>query len=224
MDLFNNLGRSLLAGLCISIGAIVYLKVGGVPGAILFAFGLLAVITLQLNLFTGKSQFVWGADIRGYVWLFFMLAGNFAGCLMTAFATYSPELSAAAAKIIDCRLDAGPLRCGLLAIGCGFIMTTAVRGASAGNWWPLLFGVPAFIICGFPHCVADAFYLSVSLIDSDFLVTRDAAAILAFYAAAVTGNFIGCNLYRLALPGAPSPFPKRNKSEAKLETGAEKSV
>ncbi len=224
MDLINNLGRSLLAGVCISIGGIVYLKVGGVAGAVLFAFGLLAVVTLQLNLFTGKSQFVWGSDLRGYAWLLVMLAGNFAGCLLTALAAFTPTLSEAASAIIDTRLAAGPLRCGVLAVGCGFIMTTAVRGAAGGNWWPLLFGVPAFIICGFPHCVADAFYISASLLDPGFAETRDPAAILPFYAAAVVGNFIGCNLYRLALPGAPSPFPAKVETEAAATEKAEKTL
>ncbi len=224
MDLLNNLGRSLLAGVCISIGGIVYLKVSGVAGAILFAFGLLAVVTLQLNLFTGKSQFVWGADIRGYAWLLVMLAGNFAGCLLTAIAVFTPTLSEAAAAIIDTRLAAGPLRCGALAIGCGFIMTTAVRGAAGGNWWPLLFGVPAFIICGFPHCVADAFYISASLLNPDFGLTRDIAGILPFYASAVLGNFLGCNLYRLALPGAPSPFKVESKAEVARDAKTEKTA
>ncbi len=224
MDILNNLGRAVLAGICISIGGIVYLKVGGVAGAVLFAFGLLAVVTLQLNLFTGKSQFGWGADLRGYSWLLVMLAGNFAGCLLTALAVYTPALSESASSIIETRLAAGPLRCGVLAVGCGFIMTTAVRGAAAGNWWALLFGVPAFIICGFPHCVADAFYISASLLNPAFAQTHDVALILPFYGAAVLGNFLGCNLYRLALPGAPSPFPAEAKNSTAQGADAEKSA
>ena len=52
--------QGVLAGICISFGGTIYLRVGGVAGAVLFAFGLIAVITSGLNLFTGKSQFVWG--------------------------------------------------------------------------------------------------------------------------------------------------------------------
>lgn len=211
MNRINNLGRAILAGVCISIGGIVYLKVGGVAGAVLFAFGLLAVVSLGLNLFTGKSQFVWHPNAMAYEWIISILLGNIIGCALTAYATSSPVLQESALAIIETRLETGALKCGILAIGCGFIMTTAVRGASAGNWWVLLFGVPAFIICGFPHCIADAFYISMAFTDPDVISELNIPSVLAFYSAAVAGNFIGCNLYRVALPGQPSPFPITGK-------------
>ncbi len=213
MENLKFIGRSILAGVCISIGGIVYLKVGGVPGAILFAFGLLAVVSLGLNLFTGKSQYVWNFSREAYSWILSILVGNIVGCCLVAYAVATPELQATAHGIIDTRIAAGPLRCGLLAIGCGFIMTTAVRGASKGNWWVLLFGVPAFIICGFPHCIADAFYIAMTLTDISVLGELGISNIALFYLAAVIGNFIGCNLYRVALPG--EPFPYSNKIESK---------
>ncbi len=72
-------------------------------------------------------------------------------------------------------------------------MTTAVTFARKGQNLPLLFGVPLFIMCGFPHCVADAFYyLCVPL---DFLIAH-APDVLLFYVSIVIGNFVGCNLYR----------------------------
>ena len=42
----------------ISLGCTVYLKIGGIVGAILFSIGLLGVVTYQLNLFTGKAGFL----------------------------------------------------------------------------------------------------------------------------------------------------------------------
>ena len=44
-----------------------------------------------------------------------------------------------------------------LAIGCGFIVTTSVQFARQEKWLPLLLGIPLFILCGVPHCIADAF-------------------------------------------------------------------
>lgn len=88
----------------------------------------------------------------------------------------------------------GPLKGGVLAIGCGFIMTTAVTFARQGKNLPLLFGVPLFIVCGFPHCIADAFYYLCVPVD---YLCENALSVLAFYVAIVVGNFIGCNLYRL---------------------------
>ena len=86
-------------------------------------------------------------------------------------------------------------KCGLLGIGCGFIMTTAVKFAKdKDKYLPLLFGVPVFILCGFLHSIADAFYISVlpfEFLESNFNV------ILYNYIGIVIGNFIGCNLVKI---------------------------
>ncbi|MBQ7683793.1 MAG: hypothetical protein IJT48_04845 [Bacteroidaceae bacterium] len=46
---------AILAGLCISIGCTVNMKVGGVAGAVLFAFGLTTVVYYGLKLYTGTA-------------------------------------------------------------------------------------------------------------------------------------------------------------------------
>lgn len=197
------IARGILAGICISMGGSIFLKVGGVAGAVLFAFGLIAVVSLKLNLFTGKAQFVWGRSGAGqygeggYVWLFSILALNIIGCMAMGALMPSAEMQDTAMSIIDRRLDAMPLKNAILAVGCGFIMTLAVQGTAKGKWLPLLFGIPAFILCGFPHCVADAFY--IACMPGEYLAEH-AAELLVFYVAIVVGNFIGCNAYRLLLP------------------------
>ena len=35
---------SILAGICISLGGVAFLKVGGIVGAVLFSFGLITVV------------------------------------------------------------------------------------------------------------------------------------------------------------------------------------
>ncbi len=105
-------------------------------------------------------------------------------------------LQETAQSILEGRLAMGPLRGAVLAIGCGFIMTTAVTFARQGKNLPLLFGVPLFIMCGFPHCVADGFYyLCVPL----SFIQEHAVDVLIFYLSIVIGNFIGCNLYRIIM-------------------------
>ena len=191
----GNIASAFLAGVCIAIAGTIYLKLGGVTGAVLFAFGLLAVVAWQLNLFTGKSQFVWGRALPQYGRLLNMLLWNFVGRMAVAAVVSNPVLTDSAEAIIATRLSQGAVRCFFLSIGCGFIMTTAVRSANIDkNWWPLLFGVPVFIICGFPHCVADAFYLCS--ISPDFMA-NSLPGIVPYYAAIVTGNYLGCNLFRL---------------------------
>lgn len=185
----NILRSAIIAGICISIGCVVNLRVGGVAGAVLFAFGLLAVVHYKLKLYTGTAGFI---RAKGdWSMLGTVLLGNIIGCALTALAcTYAqPDILPPDLAIVQSRLAKGPLACFLLAIGCGFIMTTAVQFGRESRFLPLLFGVPVFILCGFAHSVADAFY---------FLAVPELYSIdlLIVYIAEVLGNFVGCNLYR----------------------------
>ena len=187
----NCLPLAVLAGICISIGCVVNLRVGGVAGAVLFAFGLTTVVYYGLKLYTGTAGFI---RCRGdWSMLCVVLVGNILGCLLTALMIRyaEPELMEKAAAILQGRLDKGPMACFLLAVGCGFIMTTAVFFARQGKMLPLLLGVPVFILCGFAHSIADAFYFLAAPWE-DVL----SWPVLWVYAAEVLGNFVGCNLYR----------------------------
>ena len=190
------LRSAFLAGVCIGIAGFGYLAEKSIVGAVLFAFGLLTVVHYGLKLYTGTAGFIRKGEVGD---LLLILIGNIIGCLAVALiARCSPmPLQATAQSVLEGRLSVGPLKGGVLAIGCGFIMTTAVTFARQGKNLPLLFGVPLFIMCGFPHCIADAFYyLCVPL---DFWAAH-LGEILLFYFAIVIGNFIGCNLYRAVLP------------------------
>lgn len=197
----------LMAGGAIGIAATVYLKVGGVIGAVMFAFGLIVVVAMKLPLFTGQAQHVWSRKGGEYILLGLMLMLNLAGCFILSALTCNSEIAEASRAIINTRLSKGPLMCGLLSIPCGFIMTAAVRGAGMrNNWLPLIFGVPAFIICGFPHCVADSYYYASC--GREFFIANG-WHLLAAYLPTVAGNFLGCNLYRL-VTGMPAWFTHNN--------------
>lgn len=190
----NSLLRSsVLAGICIGVAGFGYLAEKSIIGAVLFAFGLLTVVHYGLKLYTGTAGFIQKGEVGK---LFLILGGNLIGCLLVALMVRcSPmPLQETAQKILEGRLATGPLFGGILSIGCGFIMTTAVTFARQGKNLPLLFGVPLFIMCGFPHCVADAFYYMC--VPASFLADNS-ADILIFYVCIVAGNFLGCNLYRL---------------------------
>lgn len=192
----KNLIRSaIMAGICIGIAGFGYLAVGGIVGAVTFAFGLLAVVHYRLKLYTGTAGFFAKGELLQLCTILLM---NIVGCLLVALlARMSPmPLQEAAQHILEARLTAGIVQSGVLAIGCGFIMTTAVKWGREGKFLPLLFGVPLFIICGFPHCVADAFYYLCVPVE---YLTANAGQVLLLYASIVLGNFIGCNLYRLLL-------------------------
>ena len=191
----NLIHSAIMAGICIGIAGFGYLAVGGIVGAVTFAFGLLAVVHYRLKLYTGTAGFFVKGELAQ---LCTILAMNIVGCLLVALmARMSPmPLQQTAQHILEARLNAGIVQSGLLAIGCGFIMTTAVKWGREGKFLPLLFGVPLFIICGFPHCVADAFYYLCVPVE---YLTANAGQVLLLYASIVLGNFIGCNLYRLLL-------------------------
>lgn len=176
--------KAILAGICIGIASMMFLNVGGVVGAILFSFGLLAVVNYKWNLFTGMAGFT-----KDWKFLLLVLLFNIIGCGLV-----SLLVPTAINTIVVTRLALGWIKCLFLAMGCGFIMTTSVKFAREGNYLPLLFGVPVFILCGFPHCIADVvYYLSCPF---SFLL-NNASGVLSVYASTVIGNYIGCNLYRL---------------------------
>jgi formate/nitrite transporter FocA (FNT family) len=197
MSTFNILRSAFMSGICIGIAGFGFLalKSSGdfLAGCIIFAFALISVICYKLRLYTGTAGFIAKNEV-GLMLL--VLLGNIIGCAtMGVFTRLSPmPLQETAQALLQSRLDLGLVNGGLLAIGCGFIMTTAVTFARKGNVLPTLFGVPLFIVCGFPHCVADAFYYLT--VPTDFLFAH-LGEVLSFYLAIVLGNFIGCNFYRI---------------------------
>ena len=200
--MIKTLRSSIFAGIAIGTAGFGFLAsgvqsevYGSLVGAVLFSFGLLTVVGYGLRLYTGTAGFIKKNEVGT---LFLILLGNIIGCFIASLlARVTPmAIQEAAQKILELRLRTGAIRCGLLGIGCGFIMTTAVQFARQKQYLPLLFGVPLFIVCGFTHCVADAFYyLCVPL---DFWMAN-ALQILTVYVSIVIGNLIGCNLYRLVL-------------------------
>ena len=155
---------SILAGVAIGLAGFGFLAssiqseaYGSLFGAVLFSFGLLTVVGYKLSLYTGTAGFIRKNEVG---MLCVVLLGNIAGCFLSSLlARVTPlDVQGAAQRILELRLQTGALRCGLLGIGCGFMMTTSVRFAREKHYLPLLFAVPLFIVCGFTHCVADAFY------------------------------------------------------------------
>ena len=191
------LSMSVFAGLLIGTGGLVYLRVGAVPGAVLFAFGLLCVVMCGAQLFTGKAGFLPPKQI---VRLIIMILANAAGCLVAAFiAKYvsSDTVITNLGAILSSRQAANWHSLLVTSSGTGMIMTLAVYGARKGHYLPLLFGVPVFILCGLPHCVADAFYYALAALQGHWEWWIPVAWFWA-----ILGNYIGCNLPRIFMQDA----------------------
>ncbi len=172
---------SVLAGLTIGIAAICNLASGGIIGAALFAFALSAIVCGKWILFTGKAGFF--SDRNEFFQLGLILFYNAAGvALAVLLADAFSSLGDNAARIVDIRKAAG-LRVFFPSILTGLIMTVSVKCAREGQWLPLVLGIPTFVMCGFPHCVADIAYYCMAC---DFPWT--------VWLMSVAGNLIGCNL------------------------------
>lgn len=188
MTIRQRICKGILAGICVSMGCVIFLSVGGVAGAALFSVGLLAIMWHGLLLYTGKSGDVQSWNDFGLLMLTLLL--NIAGCALFACVIEPGDaLREAAEAIVTRRADSGIIKGLANGIACGLIMTLAVQSARKQHYWPLLIGIPAFIVAGFTHCVADAFYYSAG-----WQAITPASAFT--YLLTVIGNFIGCNLYR----------------------------
>lgn len=197
MKRINIFRSAIFAGVCIGIAGFGFLA-DKVLGMFLFVFGLATVVNYKLKLYTGTAGFVKSkSDMMD---LGIILVGNWIGCLLVALAARcsAMPLQDTAQNLLSARLALGPVQAGVLSIGCGILMTTSVTFArksnEIGHWMPLVMAVPLFILCGFPHCIADAFYYLVCPLD---YWMENLVEILVLYACLVAGNFLGCNMYRL---------------------------
>lgn len=154
---------SVPAGGAIAIGALAYLRVGGVAGAFLFGFGLFLVCTLNWPLVTGRMAFMYDYEPLYFFLIPIWLLGNVTGAMAIAAlaqgAGVVPDYSIATAKM-ELSFPVLFVR-GML---CEIFIFIAVRGyrrfdAPLIRCLFIFFGVAMFVLCGGEHCVADAFYL-----------------------------------------------------------------
>ena len=181
---------SLFAGLLIGLGAAGFLALGGLPGAVIFAFGLVGVVLSGSLLYTGKAGVMTDIGALALIWLFNVIACILVGLLVLSVGGESVER---AQDVVAGRLAQGPWRSFLRAVGCGLIIDISVwLYRSSKSLVPILFGVPLFIVCGFYHSIADVVYLVGAWTWS--------LAILWYYPVIVIGNYVGCNVRRIVLP------------------------
>ena len=188
----QNRRGALLSGILIGLGAAGYLAVGGIPGAVIFAFGLIGVVLTEVPLYTGKAGVLKGDESWTLIGIWFW---NVIGCiligLLVKYAGSDTSITNAM-TIVDGRFKAGWVKSLLRSIGCGLIIDLSVyQFRKSGSLIPILFGVPLFILCGFYHSIADVVYLTVAW-------NRN-PEIYWYYPVIVIGNYIGCNIRRLIL-------------------------
>lgn len=151
--------KSILAGLAVSLGGYVFLSCENkYVGSVLFSVGLLTVVYLGLNLYTGRIGYIFSQNCEERIDTLFSLPGNVLGCLCAGL--LKPPVgqveSLVASKLT--KPLSGVLIDGIL---CGILIFICVDiFKRKQNPIAILFCVPAFIICGFEHSVANAFYIA----------------------------------------------------------------
>lgn len=172
--LFGDFISAGLAGAFIGIGGTAYLLLceqSKIAGALFFAIGLLAVCLFKLNLFTGKLCYALENGRFYALRLVVILIGNFLGAatlaLLLSVTRLGEGLRLTAVNTVQIKISGGLLSAFVLGVLCNALIYFAVEGFSAApapilKLAALIFGVSVFVLCGFEHCVANAFYIAMS--------------------------------------------------------------
>lgn len=195
--------HSMAAGLSIALGGYAYLSVESrYLGALLFSVGLYVVCQYRIPLYTGRIAYLGrpGGLSAGRLMqmLLFNLIGAAAVGLLFVPAAGGQDVTALMAGKLSAPLQSASVR-GLM---CGMLVFLAVDIASRfqdplGRYLGILLGVPAFILSGFEHCIADMFYLAAAW---KMGLPFEAAPQLLFLLTVILGNSAGALLLNLLMP------------------------
>lgn len=167
----NILIRGIYAGIMIGIGGIAFLAISDkVIGAFIFSIGLLTICMYDMNLYTGKIGYLIGNKSPYIQELITTLIGNFIGAYfvgyimrLTRFNSYINN----ALDIVNVKLNDNLISIFILAFFCGILMYLAVSNFKKykngiEKIIGIFMGVMTFLLCGFEHCIANVFYISIT--------------------------------------------------------------
>ncbi len=210
LDLLKKIIDGFLAGALISIGGAVYLAcssemppIGKYVGAVFFCTALLCICIKGFSLYTGKIGYVLEKHSKEDISVMLLgLLGNFIGTVACGYliAAAIPSLKEAAFALCDGKLQSQEWWQTLVrAFFCGILVFLAVD-IYRNHKTPLgvVFCIPAFILSGYEHSIADMFYFAASGIAS--------AEALLFIWLVILGNSLGgLMIPALKLIGAKKP-------------------
>ena len=195
-EVFRLITKSILAGVLIALAGIVYLNCSDkVVGSFLFSFGLCLVIILEANLYTGKVGYIKSVDDLSEV--LFMLILNLVSAYLVGLISGMGPMHDSAVAIVTTKLETEWWITLLKSIGCGICIYGSVEGyKKTKSFIPVILGVMCFILAGFNHVVADAFYIGAARFGS-----------LQYLLLVAIGNAIGSILIRLLQRGWKDELP-----------------
>lgn len=149
-NIFNIIFKSIGATIMIGIGCLIYINQPNPIGAFFFSIGLLGVFYFNLNLFTGKIGYIrTKSDIINVVLIFTI--NILSAFLFLIIPQTNFNFAAKLANPWYLILFKGFI--------CGILIYLCVNEYRGGRPWVTLIGVPAFILSGAEHCIADMIYL-----------------------------------------------------------------
>ena len=162
--MIKTLVSSILSGIMISIGTIAYLNTTPIVGSFIFAIGLLSILYLKINLFTGKVPYM--KNYKELPSIITVLIGNLIGCC-TMFSFPCEN----ALNIVQNKLDTQPIILFIEAMLCNILIYIAVEVNKSNDKITLIFAIATFIIAGFEHSIANAcFIISARIFNIDVLI------------------------------------------------------
>ena len=209
-NLYKLITKSILAGVLIALAGFVYINCADKTiGAFLFSFGLCLVLILEANLYTGKVGYV--NSKQGVFELALMLMFNIVGAFIVGLLCHGAYVKDPV-EIVTAKIQTDLFSTLLKSIGCGICIYGAVEGyKKTKSFIPVISGVMVFILAGFNHVVADAFYIGAAILSTELnfasgvMLTLSLTAYLFLVA---TGNAIGSILIRLLQRGWKDEVPK----------------
>lgn len=192
--MINEIKKSIISGILISIGCIGYLASisSGLNwlGALLFSAGLFTVCVYEFNLYTGKVGYI-GFRFTDFKYTLFVVQI----CVFNLLTTFLigmivgknfPVIQEQAIRCYSAKLSGTVLKSFISAILCGILMFLSVDSWKKNQKIGLFIYVPLFIIAGFDHSIANSFYNGAAFGKDTFSLAN-----FIFVLTVVLGNAVG---------------------------------
>lgn len=180
--------NAISAAMMISIASYCNLICGNkYVGAVLFAFGLIAVCRYSMSLFTGMAGYIVKKNALEFT---VVTAVN---CVFAfgfgVLGSFNPAVREKAAEVCTGKLSNNLLWLFVSAIFCGILIYLGVDiFKKHGTYIGIIFSIPVFVLCGFDHTVADLFYYGAA--------GNYNAADLLVLPVLIAGNIVGSSIIR----------------------------
>lgn len=184
--------KAVFAGMMIAMGAaassvaahaVSNVGLARLATAVVFPVGLMMVILLGAELFTGDCLMIMAtasekhSPMQLVKTLAIVFAGNFVGAVLTAIAVaasgqfdysagllgaYTIKIAMGKATISFSRAVVSGVLCNILV--CGAVLMALCAKDIAGKLMAVFFTIMLFVVAGFEHCVANMYYIAAGMI------------------------------------------------------------